>query len=103
MQDDMIVVLYWQRDESAILKTEQKYGRYLSKIAYNIFSNIEDSKENVNGSYLKTWHFMPPHKPHILATYLGKITWQLSIDIFRTRNRTKWQLSQYTLTLSNWS
>lgn len=100
MQDDMIVALYWQRDESAILKTEQKYGRYLSKIAYNILSNIEDSKESVNDTYLKAWDSMPPHKPHILATYLGKITRQLSIDIFRTRNRAKRQTSQYILSLS---
>ena len=35
MQDEMIVDLYWKRDESAISETERKYGRYLSKIAYN--------------------------------------------------------------------
>lgn len=37
MQDEMIVALYWKRDEKAISETERKYGRYLSKIAYNIF------------------------------------------------------------------
>ncbi len=100
MQDDMIVALYWQRDEAAILKTEQKYGHYLSKIAYNILSDIEDSKESVNDTYLKAWNSIPPHKPNILATYLGKITRQLSIDIFRTRNRMKRRTSQYTLSLS---
>jgi len=36
MQDEMIVDLYWKRDESAISETERKYGRYLSKIAYNM-------------------------------------------------------------------
>ncbi len=35
MQDEMIVALYWKRDEKAISETERKYGRYLSKIAYN--------------------------------------------------------------------
>lgn len=39
MQDEMIVDLYWKRDESAISETERKYGRYLSKIAYNMFIN----------------------------------------------------------------
>lgn len=39
MQDEMIVDLYWKRDESAISETERKYGRYLSKIAYNMLIN----------------------------------------------------------------
>ena len=46
MQDEMIVSLYWQRDENAISETERKYGRYLTKIAYNILSDWEDSKGN---------------------------------------------------------
>lgn len=53
MQDERIVALYWQRDESAISETERKYGRYLSKIAYNILSDWEDSKETVNDHLLK--------------------------------------------------
>ena len=28
MQDEMIVDLYWKRDESAISETERKYGRF---------------------------------------------------------------------------
>ena len=56
MQDEMIVDLYWKRDESAISETERKYGRYLSKIAYNILSDWEDSKETVNDTYLKAWN-----------------------------------------------
>ena len=63
MQDEMIVALYWKRDESAISETERKYGRYLSKIAYNILSDWEDSKETVNDTYLKAWNSMPTHTP----------------------------------------
>ena len=36
MQDEQIVALYWDRKEEAIRQTQQKYGAYLSKIAYNI-------------------------------------------------------------------
>lgn len=100
MQDEKIVALYWQRDENAIQETEQKYGRYLSKIAHNILSDFEDSREAVNDTYLKAWNSMPPHRPGVLATYLGKITRQLSIDIFRRRNREKRRASQYALSLS---
>lgn len=100
MQDEKIVELYWQRHESAISETENKYGQYLTKIAYNILSNIEDSRESVNDTYLKAWNTMPPQKPSVLKTYLGKITRQLSIDIFRTLHRKKRNASQYAVSLS---
>lgn len=100
MQDDKIVALYWQRDQSAIRETEEKYGHYLTKIALNILADLEDSKESVNDTYLKAWNSMPPHKPGVLATYLGKITRQLSIDRLRSRSRKKRQASEYALSLS---
>lgn len=100
MQDDKIVAMYWQRDETAIRETEKKYGRYLLKIANNILFDVEDSKESVNDTYLKAWNSMPPHKPAVLSSYLGKITRQLSIDLFRTKHRTKRQASQYAISLS---
>ena len=100
MQDDRIVAMYWQRDEAAIRETEKKYGHYLLKIAQNILFDLEDSKESVNDTYMKAWNSMPPHKPGILSSYLGKITRQLSIDIFRRRNRIKRQASEYAISLS---
>ena len=100
MQDEKIVELYWQRDESAIEETQGKYGRYLGKIAYNILADLEDSQESVNDTYLAAWNSMPPQKPSVLATYLGKITRRISIDIFRRRHREKRQASEYALSLS---
>ena len=55
MNDAEIVALYWDRDEAAIHHTQQKYGAYLSKVAYNILSDFEDSRECVNDTYLKAW------------------------------------------------
>lgn len=100
MQDEAIVALYWQRDESAIRETQDKYGHYLTKIAYNILSDLEDSMESVNDTYLHAWNSMPPHRPSILSSYLAKITRRVSIDIFRRHNRQKRQASQYALSLS---
>lgn len=99
MQDEEIVALYWQREEQAIRETEQKYGRYLIKIARNVLLDAEDSIETVNDTYLKAWNSMPPHRPSLLATYLGKITRQLSIDRFRSRHREKRRASEYALSL----
>lgn len=100
MKDETIVSLYWQRDESAIRETKRKYGHYLTKIAHNVLSDVEDSRESVNDTYLKAWNSMPPHRPEALSVYLGKITRQLSIDMFRKRNRKKRQASEYALSLS---
>lgn len=99
MQDEQIVALYWARKEDAICQTQQKYGAYLSKIAYNILSDFEDSKECVNDTYLKAWNSMPTHRPSVLSTYLGKIARQLSIDVFRKRNSIKRYASEYAISL----
>lgn len=99
MQDEQIVNLYWDRNELAIHETDRKYGRYLTKIAYNILADLEDSKESVNDTYLSAWNSMPPHKPGILSTYLAKITRRISIDIYRKKNRKKRQASEYALSL----
>ena len=99
MDDEQIVSLYWLRKESAIRETEKKYDHYLTKIAYNILSDYEDSRESVNDTYLAAWSSMPPHRPSILSTYLSKLTRRISIDLLRYRNRGKRQESQYALSL----
>lgn len=100
MEDVKIVELYWQRNEVAIDATEKKYGKYLNKIAYNILSDNEDSKECVNDTYFKAWDSMPPNKPDVLSLYLGKITRFVSIDKLRKRTSAKRCPSQYNLSLS---
>lgn len=89
MTDEKIVELYWDRDESAIAKTQEKYGHYLTKIAYNILQDMEDSAESVNDTYMYAWKSIPPHRPSVLSTYLAKITRRVSIDIFRRKHREK--------------
>lgn len=89
MTDERIVELYWNRDESAIEVTQKKYSHYLTKIAYNILNDMEDSLESVNDTYMHTWKSIPPHRPNVLSTYLAKITRRVSIDIFRKKHREK--------------
>ena len=100
MEDAQIVSLYWQRNETAIRETETKYSRYLTKIAYNILSDLEDSRESVNDTYLAAWNSMPPHRPGVLSTYLAKITRRISIDRFRYRTREKRKGSEYEISLT---
>lgn len=100
MEDQKIVALYWERDEKAIEETDRKYGHYLKKIAYHILSDLEDSRECVNDTYLKAWNSIPPRKPEVLSAYLGRITRQVSIDVFRRRTSKKRNGSQYAVSLS---
>jgi len=83
MPDDRIVALYWARSEHAISETDAKYGGYCRSIAYNILYDTQDAEETVNDTYLDAWDSMPPHKPTILSTFLGKITRRISIDRWR--------------------
>ena len=99
MKDHDIVNLYWNRNEEAIQKTQQKYGSYLSKVAYNILADFEDSVECVNDTYLAAWNSMPPQRPSILSSYLAKITRQIAIDYFRKKNAAKRYASEYAISL----
>lgn len=100
MEDHEIVSLYWARKEAAIQETDIKYNRYLTKIAFNILSDTEDSRESVNDTYLAAWNSMPPQRPNVLSAYLAKLTRRISIDRFRYRNRDKRMASQYAISLS---
>ncbi|HHY65241.1 MAG TPA: sigma-70 family RNA polymerase sigma factor [Clostridiaceae bacterium] len=89
MDDKSIVALYWSRSETAITETALKYGTYLASISSNILDSWEDAQECVNDTYKDAWNSMPPHRPSVLSTYLGKITRRISIDRWRKRNAEK--------------
>ncbi len=99
MKDEMIVELYWKRDEAALVQTEVKYGAYLMKVTSNILSDPLDCEECVNDTYLAAWNSMPVNRPKVLSTYLGKIARQRSIDIFRKNQSKKRYMSQFALSL----
>ena len=99
VKDQDIVNLYWDRNEDAIYQTQLKYETYLSKVSYNILADFEDSKECVNDTYLAAWNSMPENRPNNLATYLGKITRQISIDVYRKKHREKRYASEYAVSL----
>lgn len=86
VEDKKIVDLYWCRDEKALTETAKKYGKYCFTIAFNILTNSEDAEESVNDSYLNAWNSMPPHRPEMLSTFLGKITRFISLKRWRQRN-----------------
>jgi len=103
MEDRQIVELYWQRDESAIGETANKYGLYLHRIAYQILADDQDSLEVVNDTYLGAWNSMPVQRPEMLSTYLGKIARRVAINFYRRRISGKRAGSQYVQSLEELS
>ena len=99
MDDQAIVDLYFDRSEAAIAQTNAKYGRYCYSIAYNILTNNEDAEESVSDTYLAAWKAMPPRRPAMLSTFLGKITRHISINRWNARNAYKRGGGEITLAL----
>ena len=86
MEDEKIIDLYWARCEDAVKETSQKYGKYCYGISYNILHSREDAQECVNDTYVKAWESIPPHRPNSLSAFLGKITRNLSLNLYE-KNR----------------
>lgn len=80
MDDSEIVQLFFARSENAINEVSKKYKNYCRKIAENITGSSEDAEECVNDALMKAWEIIPPHRPNILSTFLGKITRNIAIN-----------------------
>ena len=89
MEDSQIVELYWSRGEDAVAETAKKYGKYCYSIAYRILGDDRDAEEAVNDTYMGAWNSMPPHRPSVLSTFLGKLTRRISINRWRARRADK--------------
>ena len=83
MEDNQILDLYWERNPEAISQTDQKYGAYCRQISFQILRSREDSEECVNDTWLRAWNAMPPQRPAILPSFLGRITRNLSLDRYK--------------------
>ncbi len=86
MEDNGIIELFFRRSERAITETAEKYGNYCHSISYNILSSHEDAQECVNDTYLAAWNSIPPKRPSILSAFLGRITRNISINLWK-KNR----------------
>lgn len=89
MDDSKIIELYWQRDESAVKETDLKYGGFCRKIAYNILCDFEDTQECVNDTYLKAWNAIPPQRPDRFQAWIGRITRNLSLNLWNRSHAAK--------------
>lgn len=99
MEDVKIVELFFNRDERAIKEISDKYGVYCFSIARNILHNNEDAQECVSDAYMAAWNSIPPHRPAILSTFIGKITRRKSLMKLRQKSAEKRGGGEVTLAL----
>lgn len=100
LHDDAIIELYWNRDEAAITATDDKYGRYLFAIAYNVLHDRMDCEECLDDTYLSTWNQIPPKRPSVFQVFLSRITRNIAIDKYRASTADKRIPSELTVSLS---
>lgn len=87
--DEEIIELYFDRDEMAIRRTDDKYGRYLLTVAYNIIHSHEDSEECLDDTYLNTWNAIPPERPSFLRVFLSRIMRNVAINRYNEASAAK--------------
>lgn len=80
MEDQQIIDLFWARNEAAIAHSEEKYGSYCRSIALRIVTMQEDAEECVSDTWLAAWNTIPPARPAVLRTFLGRLCRNLSIN-----------------------
>lgn len=95
MEDKQIIDLYFKRSDTAIYETQIKYGKYCRYIAYNILQDNRDAEECENDTYVKVWSSIPPERPNCFSAFLGKITRNLALDLYRRRAARKRGAGQY--------
>lgn len=90
LDDNSIVSLYLQRDETAITQTAEKYGGRLRSLAYGIVCDAQSAEECENDTYMEAWNSIPPHEPRdYFYAFLARITRHMALNCCRKRNQLK--------------
>lgn len=87
MDDNKIIELFFNRDESAIEATKEKYGKYLSTLVFNILGKRDEVEECENDTYYRAWNSIPPTRPTSLLAYLSKISRNIALDKLRSHKK----------------
>jgi len=74
VEDKEIIELYLARNEEAIVRTRDRYGRSCLSIARNIVGGEEDAEECFSDALLNAWNSIPPHVPDVFPAFIGSLT-----------------------------
>ena len=100
MTDAEIIDLFFERSEQAITELAKKHGGAVSRIAYNILGNVQDTEECVNDTWLGTWNAIPPSRPSPLRNYVCRIARNLATKKYHASTAEK-RDSQYDVALDD--
>ena len=89
VEDEEILELYFQRQESAIVETERKHGPYCRSIANNLLWDRRDADECVADTWYAAWTRIPPDRPSHFRTFLGRIVRNLAVSRYRKNHAEK--------------
>lgn len=83
MNDEKIIELFQKRDEQAIKECMVLYGDYCRVVAAGILNDPADVEEALADTWLAAWDSIPPHNPKYLRLFLGRITRNRAISVWR--------------------
>ena len=81
--DEVLIDMFFQRTEDAIIHTKKKYGSMCCGIIYRILGNWHDTEECENDIYLRIWNSVPPERPNSMKAYLARIARNLALNRYR--------------------
>lgn len=80
MEDQEMIALLFQREESALVQLERKYGVLCRDIARHILPDSRDVEECISDGWLRIWNAIPPQRPISLPAFLCRIVRNLALD-----------------------
>lgn len=99
MDDQNILDLFWERNESALAEVDIRYARLYKKMLRRVLSDEQDVQECANDVLMALWSSIPPNRPQHLGAYICKIARRMSIDRLRYNTRRK-RSPEYQILLS---
>lgn len=89
MEDLKIIQLYWEREESAIIQTKEKYGKTMEQLAYRLLFDYQDTEECCSDTYWDLWNALPPNRPIHLKAYHADMSLQCNEPFGKKRSKKK--------------
>ncbi|MCQ2465819.1 MAG: sigma-70 family RNA polymerase sigma factor [Oscillospiraceae bacterium] len=89
MEDSEIIKLFFERSESAVRESVNKYGALCRKVAGGILDDHHDIEECVNDTMMTAWSEIPPKEPLFLGAFLAKLSRNISVSMFRKKTASK--------------
>lgn len=89
MEDEQIVTLLINRDETALKELNVRFCGLIKSICFNIGLDNGEAEECINDTLFSVWLTVPPQKPQFLISYVSKIARRKAIDFLRHKTAEK--------------